>query len=245
MAVGDLHRFYADDLGPAEVRLDEQEAHHAASVLRLKTGCQVELFDGRGGKAVGKISRAGRGGLVVTIERRMTPSRRPRPAVHLAFSTPKGRRLDWLLEKATELGAASLQAVIFERTVAGGQELTEAKARRWLSHCVAAAKQSGLDFLPELRLPLPLDDFLAASRGALSLLGDAAEDARPLPQVLTNLQSGQDVLLLVGPEGGLTEAERASALAAGFVPVRLGRTVLRIETAAVALLAVTLALGQP
>jgi 16S rRNA (uracil1498-N3)-methyltransferase len=222
-----------------------QESHHAAHVLRLAAGSRVELFDGRGGRAEGHVERVKRGEVAVAIDHRDAPSRRPHPAVHLAFSTPKGNRLDWLLEKATELGAASLGAVIFQRTVAGGREPSEAKARRWLGQCIAAAKQSGLDFLPELRPPLRLADLLAAPPGPLRLAGDSAGDARPLPEALSALGDQQDVLLLVGPEGGLTEDERAAVRAAGFTFVRLGRTVLRIETAAIALLAATVACRTP
>jgi 16S rRNA (uracil1498-N3)-methyltransferase len=131
--------------------------------------------------------------------------------------------------------------VIFHRSVAGG-ELTEAKRERWLAHCVAAAKQSGLDFLPDLRPPAALAAVLARSGGMLVLVGDPAGDARALAAALAGRKLGQDVLLLVGPEGGLTDEERGRVLAAGAVPVRLGATVLRIETAAVALLAATLAL---
>lgn len=240
--MGNLDRFYADDLGPAEVVLAEAEAHHAGRVLRLADGSEVELFDGRGGRAVGRLHRAGRGKVVVTIERRQPLRPRPWPAVHLAFSTPKGRRLDWLLEKATELGAASLQPVIFQRSVAGGGHLSEPKRRRWLAHCIAAAKQSGLDLLPELRPPAHLGEVLSASGGLLMLVGDPSDQARPLGQALGGLKDGQDVLLLVGPEGGLTEAERGAVLAAGVLPVRLGETTLRIETAAVGLLAATVAL---
>ena len=239
--MGDLHRFYASDLSPDEVRLDPAEGHHAANVLRLAPGSDVELFDGRGGKAAGRIARVGRSDVAVAILRREAPAARPRPLVHLAFSTPKGKRLDWLLEKATELGAASLCPVVFERSVAGG-ELTDAKRQRRLGHCVAAAKQCGLDFLPQLRPPVRLADFLATLGGSATLVGDLADDAQPLPQALRNLHADQDVCLLVGPEGGLAEGERAAVLAAGVRPVRLGGTVLRIETAAIALLAATVAL---
>lgn len=236
-----LHRFHVDDLTPAEVVLTEAEAHHAAHVLRLRAGGEVELFDGRGGRASGRIASMGRGEVVVAVEHRQAPRPQPRPAVHVAFAVPKGKRLDWLLEKATELGAASLQPVIFHRSVAGGEELGDAKRQRWLSHCVAAAKQSGLDFLPELRDPVPLAEVLAASSGQMALMGSPDADAAPLPAALAGLKDDQDVLLLVGPEGGLTDEERKAAAAAGVAPVRLGDTVLRIETAAIALLAAIIA----
>ncbi len=259
-----MHRFFADRLAGSEVRLPASEAHHALNVLRLRVGAEVELLDGRGASALGRIAEAGHGRAVVRLERHLPPVERPGPVLHLAFATPKGKRLDWLLEKATELGAASLQPVLFERSVAGG-DLTAAKRERWLAHCIAAAKQSGLNWLPERRAPLPLADLLAGSLPPVRLLGEASDDALPVRQALRPPQSGnpnakpetrnpeseiRDVesAILIGPEGGLTDGERAAAVGAGFVPVRLGAATLRIETAAVALLAAVIALapaGQP
>ena len=161
------------------------------------------------------------------------------PAVHLAFAVPKGKRLDWLLEKATELGAASLRPVQFARSVAGGEVLSGAKRHRWALHCHSAAKQCGLNFLPELHDMTALTDYLAAAApgGVIRLLGDLADDAVPLASAIGPARAGATIDLLIGPEGGLSDDERTAAIAAGFLPARLGTTTLRIETAAVALLA--------
>ena len=256
-----MNRFFAESLEEAEVALTAFEAHHAVDVLRLGAGEQVELFDGAGRTAVGRIVRAGRGKAAVRIEQLRPTIRRGGPLVHLAFAVPKGKRLDWLLEKATELGAASLRPVRFERSVAGG-EPGAAKRGRWLAHCIAAAKQSGLNFLPEIRRPLSLEEFLKESAiespqpgntgGDIArLLGDVSPEAPgitnalealrpPLRSTIDNRQS--EIVLLVGPEGGLTDAERAACLGAGFAPVRIGRTTLRTETAAIALLAAATAI---
>jgi len=234
------NRFFVDSLATEVAVLTGQEAHHAASVLRLKVGSEVELFDGRGGSAAGRITRIGRGEMFVAIADRRPPAVRIGPVVHLGFAAPKGKRLDWLLEKATELGAASLQPVIFERSIAGRGQLSEAKLRRWLGHCVAAAKQSGLNFLPELRPPASLAKYLAAAGGSLRLLGDPAGEA-PLPAVLAGRAADQPIALLIGPEGGLAPAERAAAIESGVQTVRIGQTVLRTETAAIALLAAVMA----
>lgn len=235
MSAHDSPRFWTPGLAAGTVTLDDAQAHYAMHVLRLKAGAAVELFDGLGARARGRIDHATRREVILTVEELLPPSPTPRPTVHLAFAVPKGKRLDWLLEKATELGAASLQGVVFQRSVAGGDELSHAKHQRWLDHCVAAARQCQLDRLPELRPMLPLTDFLAAAPCPLRLLG--APDAPggvfdALPAV-----PPEALQILVGPEGGLTDDETASALAAGFIPVRLGRTVLRVETAAMALTA--------
>ena len=149
---------------------------------------------------------------------------------------------------------------------------SEAKRAKWLAHAVAAAKQSGLDYLPAIEDPLPLEEF--AATGGPGIYGDLATDARPIAEVLRSLAAGgpqnlerspaaggaqnlerslaagesqklaRSLAVVVGPEGGLTEAERAALRAGGFTPVRLGRTTLRIETAAVAILAAVAAICE-
>jgi 16S rRNA (uracil1498-N3)-methyltransferase len=239
-------RFYVPDLTEgAEVALPQTEAHHAAHVLRLAPGAAVELFDGCGRAAGARIATVRRGDVTAVVESVRGPVARAGPAVHLAFAVPKGSRLDWLLEKATELGAAALRPVRFERSVAGAGEFSEAKREKWLAHAIAAAKQSGLDYLPTIEDPLPLEKFAAAC--GPGIYGDLAADARPIAEVLRSLAAGgtqkleRGIVVAVGPEGGLTEAERGALRAGGFVPVRLGHTTLRIETAAVAILAAVIA----
>jgi 16S rRNA (uracil1498-N3)-methyltransferase len=230
------------------VALPATEAHHAANVLRLAAGDPVELLDGAGGSALARIVRVRHGEVTAEVETARPPMARPLPVIELAFAVPKGNRLDWLLEKATELGTGVLQPVLFERSVAGGDELSEAKRRRWLGHCIAAAKQSGTYFLPSIQEPEPLADLLIRTRGTLGIYGNAnpltppigdvlrrATDAGPAPGALT---------IVVGPEGGLTPEEIAALDAAGFLAVRLGRTVLRIETAALALVATVMSFSK-
>ena len=232
-----MHRFHADNLRGDRIDLPPGEAHHAIHVLRLRTGQEVELFDGHGASATGRIAAVGRSDVRVTVTSRADTVCRPRPRVHLGFAVPKGKRLDWLLEKATELAAASLTPVAFERSVAGPRELAGTRRDRWLGHCVAAAKQSGLNWLPELHEPRPLADWLQSADEPLRLLGDAGSAARPLAGALPPGRAADEARVLVGPEGGLTDGEREACAEAGFLPARLGSTTLRIETAVVALLA--------
>jgi len=229
------HRFLMEQslTGGASLDLPAAEAYHALRVLRLRAGDAVEIFDGRGSAAAGRIAETGRDRVTVTLDGPVRRAERLRPAVHLAFAVPKGKRLDWLLEKATELGAASLQPVIFARSVAGGDSLSDAKRARWQWHCVSAAKQCGLNYLPAIAGPLSLSEF-AVRREGLCLLGSTADAA-----TLAAAWDGavEQVWIVIGPEGGLTEKETDLLRGAGFVPVRLGTTTLRTETAAVALLA--------
>jgi 16S rRNA (uracil1498-N3)-methyltransferase len=227
------------------VPLSSPEAHHAVGVLRLRAGAAVELFDGRGGTARGTIAAAQRNTVTVLVSELPPPQARRGPVVHLAFGEPKGKRLDWLLEKATELGAASLTPVRFQRSVAGQEAMTEPRRERWLAHCIAAAKQSGLNFLPRIEGPMGLGEFLKRHHQRLCILGDAGAPAKTLQEAVALRRDGQELCLLVGPEGGLTEEEQAEALVAGFIAARLGSTTLRTETAAIALLAAVAANCQP
>jgi len=226
--------------------LDATEAHHAARVLRLRAGDAVELFDGAGGTAQARLTEVRRGSVTAQVEVVRPRRERPAPILHAAFAVPKGRRLAWLLEKATELGAASLRPILFERSVAGGGELSPGQRRRWRSHCIAAAKQSGLDFLPAIEAPASLASYAAGPRTGLGLYGSLAEDARPLSAAVPGGGGERPVYyVVVGPEGGLTAGEREALRRGGFSPVSLGRSVLRTETAVVALISGILALhGQ-
>lgn len=234
-----LPRFFAEKLSEAdgELTLDDNEAHHAAHVLRLGEGQAVELFDGRGHAAAGVITackkRQVRLRLTGTVQTHLPPA----PALHLAFAVPKGQRLDWLLEKATELGAASLEPIQFARSVAGGKGLSAHKLDRWAARCVAAAKQCGLNHLPEIRPACGLGDFLAALPAGRWLLGDGRAGTPPLAEALAAEPAPDALGFVVGPEGGLNDREHQAVCQAGLRPVRLGPGVLRVETAAVALLA--------
>jgi len=241
---GRINRFFTIDLASAQVTLDSGEAHHALHVLRLGAGAVVELFDGRGGVAAGVISEAGRGNVTVQVRDRRQLERPGGARVHLAFAEPKGKRLDWLLEKATELAATSFQPVLFKRSIAVSERLSAAKRQRWIGHCISAAKQSGLDFLPELREPVPVTELVVATRSSLGVVGICGDAELSPGEVLSKAAKGEDISILVGPEGGMTKAELAGAIEAGFKPVRLGSTTLRIETAAIALLAATRAICE-
>lgn len=228
-----------------EVPLPQAEAHHAAHVLRRRAGDLVELFDGDGGRALARLKLVRRGEVLATVEEVRPRLARPVPILRLGVAVPKGNRLDWLLEKATELGVASLAPLALERSVSGGDALSAAKRRRWTARCIAAAKQSGADFLPAIEDPLSLQDFLAGAIGGIGLYGDLSASAVPVAAALRD-RAGQagTYYIVVGPEGGLTDAERQALDGAGFGAVRLGRTILRVETAAVALVSAVLALQE-
>jgi len=240
------NRFFAEDLCSETVALSVAESHHAMHVLRMRSGDAVELFDGCGQVADGRIAETRRGRVSVRVMSRRQAPARPRPVIHLAFAVPKGKRLDWLLEKASELAVASLTPVSLEHSVVEPGELAGSKRERWVGHCTAAAKQSGLNWLPELREPLALPEFLRRfdKTGAAGLAGSASPKAVSVREALAFWSSREagEVHLLVGPEGGMTDSEYAAAEEAGFVQARIGSTTLRVETACVAMVSAVTAL---
>ena len=238
-----IYRLYVPDLGQAgqsdEVSLPHGEVHHALHVLRLRQGEAVELFDGLGRRCCGSVASIARSSMAVRITGKPEIFPRRTPVIALGFAVPKGNRLDYLLEKATELAVASIEPVIFQRSVAGAEEMTAEKQARWLGHCIAAAKQSALDYLPSIAQPTLLEQWVTAAPSvpekAVRLMGDASMRAVSISQALPP-ETPEKIFVLIGPEGGITDEERNVAVRAGFVGVRIGWTTLRVETAAVAML---------
>ncbi len=235
------HRFFAPEMAPPEATLTANEAHHALHVLRLGIGEVVELFDGCGRRAVGPIVRIRRDAVIVAVEKVPEPIARPGPHVDLAFAPPTRKRLDWLLEKATELGVRTLRPIR-----RGGEKImadTASAEKHWRGILAGAARQSGQVYLPELLGPAALADVLAERGDALGVLADTDPACPPLSRLFD--PPPERVFLLVGPAGGWTDSERQAARDAGFRPGRLGETTLRAETAALALTAAAIALCRP
>ncbi|HNX26763.1 MAG TPA: RsmE family RNA methyltransferase [Phycisphaerae bacterium] len=235
-----MRRFYQPCLCVGSQELQRDEAHHAANVLRLKRGDTLELFNGDGLTGDAEILEITKKTVLVNVPQGCECLRRG-PLLHIAFAVPKGKRLDWLLEKATELGVASLWPVAFEYSVAGGDELGDSKLSRWEQHCISAAKQCELNFMPKLHDIMPLDDFLMNSPSAkLKIVGDCVDGTPNISEKMSKMMadnSAADICMLIGSEAGFTADERKKIADAGFKSVRLGETVLRIETAVIALAA--------
>ncbi len=210
-------------------------------VLRMQPGHALVLFDGRGGEWDAVVDRMGRTEVLVRVGAHRAVECEADVQVHLAVAVPANERMDWLVEKATELGVAGVQPLIAERNVLRLQgERAQRKQEHWQAIAVAACEQCGRNRVPAVHLPLPLARWLAsATQGTRAVLSLAA-DAQPLQQ----LAGRRSVLLLSGPEGGLAEQEEQAARQAGFLPVTLGPRVLRADTAPLAALAaLTLATG--
>jgi len=204
-------------------------------VLRMQPGDAITLFNGEGGEFDATVTRMGRSDVDVDIGEHRLLEREAARAVHLLAGITANDRMDWLVEKATELGVASITPLAAERSVLKLKgERADKKLAHWQGVAVAAAEQCGRNRVPAVHPAVTLKEWLAqppalADRWVLSL----AQGTQPLAAVNT---STRPVIVLSGPEGGLAPAEEAAALAAGFQPVTLGPRVLRAETAPLALL---------
>lgn len=212
-------------------------ARHA-QVLRLQPGVEVTLFNGEGGEWDATIVRMGRSDVQVQVGTHRATERETTRAVHLALGMPANERMDWLVEKATELGAASLQPLVCARSVLRlSGERADKKQAHWQAIAVAACEQSGRNRVPTVGRPQDLAAWCEAQdTPVLRLVLSLQPQARALSEVTAG-RLLDPVLLLSGPEGGLSPAEVEQAQARGFVPVTLGPRVLRAETAPLAALA--------
>ncbi|HMN54468.1 MAG TPA: 16S rRNA (uracil(1498)-N(3))-methyltransferase [Sphingopyxis sp.] len=213
-------------LGPdAAPVIEGAAAHYLLNVMRLKSGDPLLLFDDRSGEWLGVVADAGKKSLTVRIERR-TREREAVPDLWLCFAPVKKARLDWIIEKATELGIARLQPVITERTI-----VERVKRERIEAQIVEACEQCGRTALPELAEPVKLPHLLKDWPAGRTLLFADEEGGTPL----AGLDAPAPAAILTGPEGGFTDRERAALLAVPAVRrMSLGPRILRAETAAIA-----------
>ena len=224
----------------AELTLPEAAAYHVARVLRLRAGAPLVLFDGSGADFRGEIVAVEGDRVRVRIGERAAGLRESPLAITLVQAVSRGERMDWTLQKATELGVRRIQPVLSARSVVRlDEQQAGRKLRHWQAIVAGACEQSGRSVLPEVREPLDLSRFLAeAPRGGqrLVLSPNGPASLAGLATTATRVE------LLIGPEGGLDDAELDAAARAGFAPVRLGPRVLRTETAGIVALAVLQAL---
>lgn len=206
-------------------RPDAAALHHLEDVLRLEPGASVEVFDGAGSAWDAVLA----GGELRLGERRPAPP--PGATVWLAFALPRGEKGEWIVQKATELGASRLVPWQAERSVVRLDPARAAdRARRWGRIAAEAARQCGRSDVPEVAVPGTLADALAAPEGFVRVAFHAGAGA-PLAGVVRPGAAGW--LAVVGPEGGLTDREVDACRARGCALASLGPRVLRAETAAV------------
>ena len=241
-----MHRFY---LPPEQCRdtsltLADREAHHALHVLRIRRGDRVAVVDGSGHEFLCEVRERGRDrvGLAVS-EKRFQPALAGQ--VTLLQAVPKGKLMEAIIQKATELGAFRIVPLLAERIAARleGEDATH-KTAKWRLTAIEAIKQCGSAWLPEVELPVTPEQYLARNdRYDLPLIASLESGSRPAREYFRafHAEHGRmpgSVCVWIGPEGDFTPAETAAIKASGALPITLGPLVLRTETAAVYCLSV-------
>jgi len=226
-----MNRLLVPGAAQGQVRLTGLKAHKLVHVLRSRTGDALEVFDGAGAAFDASVVEVGEGLVVLALgPARRAPGLRP---VTIVQALPKGDRLEWVLEKGTELGASAFWPVVSERTVVKLSGREEVKRARWQRVVDEAARQCGRTEVPTVHAPGPLLEVARQLGGQVLVLDEEERTLR-----LSDAAGVGPLALVVGPEGGLARAEVAALVAGGAVTVSLGPAILRTETAALAALAV-------
>ncbi len=242
-----LSRFYIhqEDWDTGSLVLTGDEAHHCREVMRLGEGDKLVAFNGQGSEAMARIHSANKTRIELETLTVSKSSRLP-ITLTLAQAVIKGKQMDLILQKATELGVARLVPLLSERTVVRlGAEDRAKKHAKWQRILIEACKQSGQNWLPQLEEPQGVETFFKRPPSEeLLLLASLHPDARHLRSIVKEygeINGGNppsSALVLIGPEGDFTPAESATALRQGCLPWTLGPIVLRSETAALYTLSV-------
>ena len=228
-----------------EVLLPPVAARHV-QVLRMQPGHGLTLFNGEGGEFEAEVTSMGRSDVRVLVGTHHAIEREAARPVHLAVGMPANERMDWLVEKATELGVARITPLMTERSVLRlSGERADKKQAHWQAVAASACEQCGRNRLPVIDAPVRGDAWLsgAVDPQALRVVLSLHASTQPLTRVMQTSpgepahDTPQPWVVLNGPEGGLTDVEDAAARAHGFEPVTLGSRVLRAETAALGALA--------
>ncbi len=235
-----MPRFYCSiPLSVGELlELPAGAARHV-QVLRMQPMMALTLFDGRGGEYQAVIQNMARTSVAVQVTAHHAIEREATRAVHLALGVPANERMDWLVEKATELGATSIQPLMTERGVLRllGPR-ADKKQTHWQAIASSACEQSGRNRVPTIHPVQTLGEYLVAQESSTAhrMVLSLQPQSPSLAQLAASTRADAPVWLLSGAEGGLSHAEETNAMRAGYLPANLGNRVLRAETAALAAL---------
>jgi 16S rRNA (uracil1498-N3)-methyltransferase len=241
-----LPRFYCPvEISPGQtIELPASIGHHAARVLRLEHGAGLILFNGRGGEFRSVITHIGKNSATVVVEKHLAIERESQLSITLAQAICGSEKMDWIVQKAVELGVNRIQPLATKRSIV---RLSVERGEKRLDHLrkvvISASEQCGRNRIPEVSQPAPLQNWLGQQIvSRRNLAGDAPVDsyfvlspaAKEGLRYYSLTSRVTAITLLVGPEGGFAPEEEAAALLAGFLPLRLGPRILRAESAALA-----------
>jgi len=230
-----MHRFFCDvPIESDTIELTGSEHQHLTKVLRMKVGDVVMLFDGTGYEFTATIESVGRNATTLAINQSELVDRELPFEFTLGVALPKGDRQQWLIEKLVELGVTRLTPLETRRGVAQPGEKAMQRQQRWI---VAASKQSRRNRLLEVTEPRTIERFFSGSDEKLIRLIAHPGSASSMTTVVASLARDANIAMAIGPEGGFADEEVAEAIAANATSVDLGRRILRIETAAIAVAA--------
>ena len=238
-----MPRFYCPTSLPLGAALDlPAAAARHVQVLRMQPGDTLTLFNGEGGECSATVLRMGRSDVQVEVQAHHAIERENQRPVHLALGMPANDRMDWLVEKATELGVSSIQPLMTAHSVLRLKgERADKKIAHWNSVAAAACEQCGRNRVPTVHEVLDVQDWLrrAAPAPGLRAMLSLREGTLPLAGLLATQPPAENtpVVFFSGPEGGLAAPEEQAAISVGWVPVTLGPRILRAETAPLAALA--------
>ena len=229
-----LSRFFIDaPLSLGQHELPEAQAHYIGRVLRHAAGDAVQLFDGSGQEYRGELIEVGKKAVRVELREQLAGQAESPLRIHLGQGLSRGERMDWAIQKATELGVGEITPIVSERCeVRLKDERADKRLAHWRQVAISACEQCGRSVLPLIHPPISLAEWQANVQAELKLV------LHPVAAPLESHARPQSLAFLIGPEGGLSEAEVEQAGAAGFHAARLGPRVLRTETAPVVALAV-------
>lgn len=229
-----LSRFFIDaPLSLGQHELPEAQAHYIGRVLRHAAGDAVQLFDGSGREYRGELVEVGKKTVRVELREQLDGQAESPLRIHLGQGLSRGERMDWAIQKATELGVAEITPIVSERCeVRLKDERADKRLAHWRQVAISACEQCGRSVLPTIHAPQTLAEWQAGVQAELKLV------LHPMAAPLESHAKPQTLAFLIGPEGGLTDAEVEQAKGAGFHAARLGPRVLRTETAPVVALSV-------
>jgi len=229
-----MHRFFIPQLYSEEMYIEGVDAWHISKVLRMQPREKLQIVSDDGVSAVAEIASIDRERVYVRCLEKLAESHEPQVKLVLAQGLTKGEKMDFIVQKAVEMGAYSVVPVAMEHSVVRLEGAKAAKkVERWQKIAESAAKQSKRDIIPQVQPVQSMAQMLADNNFQTKIIAYECEDKISLKAALQAAEAGgiQKLLLIIGPEGGISEHELELAKAAGAVPVSLGRRILRAETA--------------
>jgi 16S rRNA (uracil1498-N3)-methyltransferase len=236
-----MPRFYVSQplIENGRLRVEGEEVKHVRKVLRLKSGDEIVVFDGAGKEYEGRIVEDGPSSVEIMVQNIFISEKESHLGITLAQSLLKGEKMDYLIQKATELGVKEIVPFFSSRSIPRFEKTNVLKRhRRWKKIAIEASKQCGRGIIPKIELLQDYSEMVRnISPGFLRLVLWEKEGAG-LKEILEGSKERKQIFFIVGPEGGLTPEEIGLAKQNGFAPVTLGKRILRAETASLCFLSI-------